>query len=479
MRSATVGQILVNETLPSEMRDYDRVLDKKGLRSLMEEIAQKHPEKYREVSFALNQIGRRGAQESGSFSFGLQHLKSSMAALKTRAKIREKLKTIFSNSKLSQEQISDAIVRAVGTEMQPQQKAIYEEALKGKNPLALQVASGTRGKVMNLASLLGSDLLYADHRDRPLPIPVLRSYSEGLSPAEYWAGTYGARKGIMATKFATQEAGFLSKQLNQVAHRLMVTADDYEDEGQRRILRGVPVKLEDSDNEGALLAVDTGPYKKNTVITPKIRKHLQRLGKKKILIRSPMVGGSAAGGVYAKDVGVREKGTLPGKGEQVGLQAAQALSEPLSQAQLSAKHSGGVAGEEQAVGGFKYINQLIQVPKRFRGGAAHSTQDGTVQRVEEAPAGGVYVTIDEKPHYVAEGYEVKVKKGDKVEAGDVISEGFPNPALITQYKGVGEGRRYFVETYRDAMKGAGISAHRRNIELLSRGLINHVRLTDE
>lgn len=479
MRSATVGQILVNETLPSEMRDYDRVLDKKGLRSLMEEIAQKHPEKYREVSFALNQIGRRGAQESGSFSFGLQHLKSSMAALKTRAKIREKLKTILSNSKLSQEQISDAIVRAVGTEMQPQQKAIYEEALKGKNPLALQVASGTRGKVMNLASLLGSDLLYADHRDRPLPIPVLRSYSEGLSPAEYWAGTYGARKGIMATKFATQEAGFLSKQLNQVAHRLMVTADDYEDEGQRRILRGVPVKLEDSDNEGALLAVDTGPYKKNTVITPKIRKHLQRLGKKKILIRSPMVGGSAAGGVYAKDVGVREKGTLPGKGEQVGLQAAQALSEPLSQAQLSAKHSGGVAGEEQAVGGFKYINQLIQVPKRFRGGAAHSTQDGTVQRVEEAPAGGVYVTIDEKPHYVAEGYEVKVKKGDKVEAGDVISEGFPNPALITQYKGVGEGRRYFVETYRDAMKGAGISAHRRNIELLSRGLINHVRLTDE
>ena len=479
MRSATVGQILVNETLPPEMRDYDRVLDKKGLRSLMEEVAEKHPERYREISFALNQIGRRGAQESGSFSFGLQPLKSSKSALETRKKIREKLKRILQNNKLSQEQLSDAIVRAVGTEMQPQQQAIYQEALQGKNPLALQVASGTRGKVMNLASLLGSDLLYADHRDRPLPIPVLRSYSEGLSPAEYWAGTYGARKGIIATKFATQDAGFLSKQLNQVAHRLMVTGDDYEDEAQRKLLRGVPVNLEDADNEGALLAIDTGPYKKNTVITPKIRKHLQRLGKKKILVRSPMVGGSASGGVYAKDVGVRERGTLPGRGEQVGLQAAQALSEPLSQAQLSAKHSGGVAGEEQAVGGFKYINQLIQVPKKFKGGAAHSTQDGTVQRVEEAPAGGNYVTIDEKPHYVAEGYKLKVKKGDKVEAGDVISEGFPNPALITQYKGVGEGRRYFVDAYRDAMKGAGISAHRRNIELLSRGLINHVRLTDE
>ena len=155
MRSATVGQILVNETLPPEMRDYDRVLDKKGLRSLMEEVAEKHPERYREIAFALNQIGRRGAQESGSVSFGLQHLKSSKSALETLKKIREKLKRILQNNKLSQEQLSDAIVRAVGTEMQPQQQAIYQEALQGKNPLALQVASGTRGKVMNLASLLG------------------------------------------------------------------------------------------------------------------------------------------------------------------------------------------------------------------------------------------------------------------------------------------------------------------------------------
>jgi hypothetical protein len=479
MRSATVGQFLVNETLPDELRDYDRVLDKDGLRSLLQEVAAKHPDRYREISFNLNQIGHRGAQESGGFSFGLRHLKTSKAAQETRKRIKTRLTSILKRSDLDDAQVSDAIVRAVGSEMKPQQEAILAEALAENNPLALQIKSGTRGNVMNLASLLGSDLLYADHRDRPLPIPVLRSYSEGLSPSEYWAGTYGARKGIVAAKFATQDAGFLSKQLNQIAHRLLVTDEDYEESDQRELLRGVPVDVEDSDNEGALLAIDTGPYKKNTVITPKIRKHLKRLGKKRILIRSPMVGGSASGGVYSRDVGVRETGKLPGRGEQVGLQAAQALSEPLSQAQLSAKHSGGVAGEEEAVGGFKYINQLIQVPKRFKGGAAHATKDGTVQRIEKAPAGGYLVTINEEPHYIGDGYGLKVKKGDKIEAGDVISEGFPNPAIVTQYKGVGEGRRYFVEAYRDAMESAGLSPHRRNIELLSRGLINHVRLTDE
>jgi|TARA_R110000824_G_scaffold82768_7_gene207441 DNA-directed RNA polymerase subunit beta' len=479
MRSATVGQFFVNESLPEEMRDYDRVLDKKGLTTLLQEVAQNHPEKYRDISFALNTIGRKGAQESGSFSFGLRHLKTSKAALATRKRVQGRLAKILSQADLDDAQISEAIIRATGSEMKPQQEAIMQEALGDENPLASQVRAGARGSAMNLSSLLGSDLLYADHRDQPLPIPVLRSYSEGLSPAEYWAGTYGARKGIMATKFATQDAGFLSKQLNQVAHRLVVTDEDYEEEAQRQLRRGVPVETEDLDNEGALLAMDTGPYKRNTVITPKIRKHLKRLGKKRILIRSPMVGGSPAGGVYSKDVGVRERGNLPGRGEQVGLQAAQALSEPLSQAQLSAKHSGGVAGEEEAVGGFKYINQLIQVPKKFKGGAAHTTMDGTVQRIEKAPAGGSFVVVNDVPHYVADGFDLKVKKGEKVEAGDILSEGMPNPALVTKYKGVGEGRRYFVEAYRDAMRSAGLSPHRRNIELLSRGLINHVRLTDE
>ena len=479
MRSATVGQFFVNESLPEEMRDYDRVLDKKGLTALLREVAQNHPDKYRDISFALNTLGRKGAQESGSFSFGLRHLKTSKAALATRKRVQDRLAKILSQADLDDAQISEAIIRATGSEMKPQQEAIMQEALGDENPLASQVRAGARGSAMNLSSLLGSDLLYADHRDQPLPIPVLRSYSEGLSPAEYWAGTYGARKGIMATKFATQDAGFLSKQLNQVAHRLVVTDEDYEEAAQRQLRRGVPVETDDSDNEGALLAMDTGPYKRNTVITPKIRKHLNRLGKKRILIRSPMVGGSPAGGVYSKDVGVRERGNLPGRGEQVGLQAAQALSEPLSQAQLSAKHSGGVAGEEEAVGGFKYINQLIQVPKKFKGGAAHTTMDGTVQRIEKAPAGGSFVVVNDVPHYVADGFDLKVKKGDKVEAGDILSEGMPNPALVTRYKGVGEGRRYFVEAYRDAMRSAGLSPHRRNIELLSRGLINHVRLTDE
>jgi len=475
MLNATVGQLLVNEALPEELRDYNRVLDKKGMHSLLQELARKHPDKYREVSFKLNQIGQRAAQDQGGMSFGMQHLRRSKAANKVRDRIQAQISSILDDDNINDQERSDRIVRLVGKEMGPQQKAILEEAIENKNPLALQVLSGSRGKPMNLASLLGSDMLYSNHRDEVIPIPVLRSYSEGLTPEEYWAGTYGARRGIIATKFATQEAGFLSKQLNQAGHRLVVMDED----GDVDETRGMIADTDDMDNEGALLAQNVGPYKRNTPLTPKILKHLKRLGKNRILIRSPLVGGSPEGGVYARDVGIRETGKLPGRGEQVGLQAAQALSEPISQGQLSAKHSGGVAGEEKAVGGFQYINQLIQTPKRMQGGAAHAEKDGRVQRVEEAPQGGHYVTINDQKHYVGSGFKPKVKKGDEVEAGDLISDGIPNPAIIVKHKGVGEGRRYFVNEFRKAMASSGMQGHRRNIELLARGLINHVQMTDE
>jgi hypothetical protein len=480
MLDATVGQFLINDALPEELRDYTRVLDSKSLRSLLAQVARQYPEKYREVSFRLNQIGQRAAQDDGGMSFSLRHLKRSKAATEIRKKIQEKVRAVLADDSLSDQQRTDKITLIVGRESEAQQKAVLEEALKEKNPLGLQVLSGSRGKPMNLASLLASDMLYSDHRDEVIPVPVLRGYSEGLSPEEYWAGAYGARRGIIATKFATQEAGFLSKQLNQAGHRLVVMGEDREDaEDPEAPVRGLIVDTGDMDNEGSLLARDAGPYKKNTPLTPKIIKHLDRMGIKRILVRSPLVGGSPEGGVYARDVGIRERGTLPGRGEQVGLQAAQALSEPISQGQLSARHSGGVAGQEKAVGGFQYINQLIQIPKKMQGGAAHTTVDGTVQRVEPAPAGGHYVTIDDKQHYVGEGFEVKVKKGDYVEAGDLLSAGIPNPALITEYKGVGEGRRYFVNEFKKAMASSGMQGHRRNIELLARGLINHVKLTEE
>lgn len=478
MLRTTVGQLLVNRTLPKDLQDHSRVLDKKSIAALLRQVAEKHPEKYREVAKKLSDVGRDAAYTSGGHSFGIRDLVAPPSAVAARLRIAQGLKRIHANPKWDEKRKNEEIVKLVGREQETLEESIFEESKAEGNPLAAQIASGARGNKMNLKSLRGGDLLYVDNRSNVIPVPVTKSYSEGLTPVQYFAGGYGARKGITDLKFATQDAGFFSKQLNQATHRLLVTAlDDPDDDGST--LRGYPSETTDKDNVGALLAQPVGEYPRNTIITPKILRDLEDQGIEDILVRSPLTGSTPEGGVYARDVGVREKGKLAPIGDYVGMAAAQALSEPLTQAQISSKHTGGVAGAGNSISGFKYINQLVQVPKTFKGGAAHAQLDGRVDSVAEAPQGGHFVTISGQKHYVGTGYDVKVKRGDVIEGGDVISAGIPNPAEIVKHKGIGEGRRYFVGAFQKALKDSNISAERRNIELLTRGLINHVRLTDE
>lgn len=474
-----MGQILVNRHLPPDLRDYNRILDKKGIEKLFQEVAERHPDKYRDISRRLSDVGRDVAYQTGGFSFGLRDMQPSEAARRARAQIERDVHLIHARPDLDDEAKEGAIVEAVGKHQKKLQDDILAEAEAKGNPLAQQIRSGARGNPMNLKSLLGADLLYTDHHGRAIPIPVLNPYPHGLSPVEYWAGAFGARKGVADTKFATQEAGFFAKQLTQAAHRLVVTGLDSDQEPDPYTIRGLPVDVDDPDNVGALLAHPAGPYGRNTHLTPKVLKDLKGRGVGRILVRSPTVGGPPQGGVWARDVGVRERGTLPTGNDFVGIAAAQALSEKLTQGQLGSKHSGGVAGADKSVTGFKFINQLVQVPKAFRGGAAHAQLDGTVSGVREAPQGGHYVDVGGEEHYVPHGRDVLVRPGDRVEAGDVLSEGTPNPAEIVRHKGIGEGMRHFTDAFRDAYRRSGMGVDRRNIELLARGLINHVRVTEE
>lgn len=482
MLKTTLGQLMINEALPPDLRNYDRVLDKKEMAKLGDDLARKYPDKYREIMKRLFDVGKDSSYTTNGLSFSLDNFKSPVAARELQAKLRQQLRGIMANSNLSDAQRNLRILELNAKIQQEMADRVFKEAEEHDNPLYRQVVGTGKGNKFVLNSLIGGADQYIDHRDEPIPIPVVHSYSQGLSPAEYFAGSFGARKGIMDTKGAVQDAGFFGKQLAQVSHRLLVTADDEDDpeHEDKNFERGLPSDVDDPDNEGALLSRPIGPYKRNTVLTPKILKDIKAMGVKDILVRSPLVGGPADGGVFSKDVGYREKGRLAPIGDYVGLAAAQALTEPVTQAQLSSKHSGGVAaGGAKAVSGFKAINALLQVPKKFPNGAAHAQIDGVVTNIREAPQGGHYVQVGGQEHYVPVDSALTVKKGDTVEAGDVLSDGIPNPAEIVKHKGIGEGRKYFVSAIRDVYKNSGITAHRRNVELFARGLINHVRLTEE
>jgi len=481
MLRTTPGEILINRALPEDLRRPGRVLDSGGIKELFQELAEKHPDRYADVASRLVRLGGDVAFQKGGLSFGVRHLRTARAALAQRAEIRRAIDGILDDPGLDEKGREAKILAELDARRKPLEDAIFDESLAEENPLAHQILSGVRGNRTNLRSLRGMDLTYVDHRDRPIPIPILKSYSEGLDPAEYWAGAYGARKGVLDVKQSTADSGFFAKQLVQAAHRLITTARDSDEPDETASRRGLPVDVDDPDNVGALLARPALGHPRNTVVTPRILKHLKDSGVSRILVRSPVVGGPPEGGVYARDVGIREKGKIPPIGDYVGHAAAQALAEKLTQGSLSSKHSGGVAGASAgaATTGFKAVERLVNPPKAYPGAAAHAQADGRVTAVEEAPQGGWYVHVGAERHYAPPGFDPVVKVGDEVEAGDLLSEGVPNPTEIVRHKGIGEGRRYFARALLDTYRRSGMPAHRRNVELLARGLIDHVTLDEE
>jgi len=273
-----------------------------------------------------------------------------------------------------------------------------------------------------------------------------------------------------STKEGTAKSGFLGKQLAFLEHRLTVTEKDC------GATSGLPVDATDPDNTGAVLARDSGDLKSGIILSSRdVKNHKPG----KILVRSPLTCWSPHG-VCAKCAGQREKGRLPDVGDNIGIAAAQAVGERVAQMSLGAKHGGGTVGGQSAVGqsGFALINSFLQAPRVFQGAATVASLAGQVSSIDAAPQGGHYIRIGGKEHYVGPDHTVTVKAGETVDPGDPLSNGVVTPRDTVQYKGIGEARRQFVTTFLSALRENGVKAHRRNIELLARGLINHVRVTD-
>jgi DNA-directed RNA polymerase subunit beta' len=268
-------------------------------------------------------------------------------------------------------------------------------AVAQENPLALQILSKARGNPGQLTAITASPGIYTDANDEIVPLFVRRSYAEGLSPAEYYAATFGTRKGVISTKFATRDAGDFGKQLNTAAADLIVTEEDC------GTSNGIPVSVGDKDSIGALLAKDVSGYKAEAPVTGRMLNKLEN-DYDKIAVRSPITC-QAKGGVCKKCVGLRENGKLPELRQAVGIQASSALAERIAQGSLNVKHAGGQAaggGGEKVYAGFPIINQIGQIPKTFRHKATLADVDGEVSKVEQAPQGGTNVYIGDTVHYI-------------------------------------------------------------------------------
>lgn len=262
-----------------------------------------------------------------------------------------------------------------------------------------------------------------------------------------------------------------SKQMTQTALHLVVNAKDC---GTRN---GIDLSLDDPSVRHRVLARAVAGVPAGTILDRMAMAHLRKAKVDKVLVRSALTCQSDHG-LCSKCVGAGPTGKLPAIGDSIGVTASQAIGEPITQMALNSKHVGGVAGQKREYSGFQVINQIVQSPETFPDRAAVAEHDGTVESITDAPQGGSFVRVAGQDHYVPSGYPVLVKPGDKVEAGDQLSDGLVDAGDIVRLRGLGEGRRYYADRLKKVLDDSGMQADRRNTEVLARAAIDHVRVED-
>ena len=466
----TIGSILINDTLPEKLRDYQEVYNKKAVKNKFTIIAKDYPNQYADIVLKIKQLGDKISYDQGA-SFSLDDLvpiKEKFDTINTARGIFEKSKEIKDRD-IKSNYILENIVNL--------RKKLTDDIMEktvDTNRLTKQVASGSRGKPDQLNSMIGAPLLYADHKDRPIFTLIENNFAEGLTPVEYWASAYGTRKGTVSSALGTAITGAFSKSLNRGVDTTVVTTQDCNTEN------GIYENLNEKSIYGRYTAESYGKYPKLTLVTPEVTDDLKKSNIKRIKVRSPITC-EAEKGICAYCRGITEHNRLPFVGENVGLVSAQTITEPITQSALSTKHGGGLAGSSTLAGSVLDMSkQMLNIPTNFVNETPLSNADGKITDIKKAPQGGNYIEINDKNIiYVHPGLKIKVKKGQEIESGDALVEEegtLMNPSMLIKHKGLGEGRKYFVDKFNQWLSGG---VDKKHFEVISRALLNKAIVTKD
>jgi len=458
----TAGIAIAIGNLPPMLRDYNMVWDKKNITRVMGMLAKQEPTKYQFVVDLFKELGGLYAYKLGSTfklsDFDLQKLKKMRDAYFSKT---DKALAKIDNSNLSKQEKEQRI----GEELRKAQ-AFASNLMEQQtnNTFNRLYVSGAKGSGGQITQILSSPTVVADPKNRLIPSLIHHSYLEGLSPADYFTSSYGTRKGSIAAKLFVAPAGALSKEIMGNTLEVVVSC--------KECGTGRGLKRDIDDKENVLYRLEAGT---NKFIDPNYYEQLKRKGIREVTVRSPATC-EAREGVCQHCFGFDEKMQFPEIGENVGVMASQAVSEVISQNTISSKHTAGTAAEDNY--GFNEVKAFYNMSSKFSGAAVISEVSGKVSKIEQSATGGMNVFIDKKKYFVPPGRRVTVVLGQDIKAGDPISNGIMPFSKIVPHKGIEQGRQLFIEAANDIYNKAGAHTIKKNLETISRGLINYVEITD-
>jgi DNA-directed RNA polymerase subunit beta' len=458
----TVGRVLFNQILPSQIGFQNITYDKGKLNDLAmicyEAVGQW------ETAIILDNVketGFRYATKAGvTFSFGdIIVPKKKDAILEASEKEVNKIFDLQMKGGITEnERFSRVVDQWKKTSVRVTDELMEELShdRNGLNSIYMMYKSGARGSKDQIKQLGGMRGLM----DKPsktsasgggdvIETPIKSNFKEGLTVLEYFISTHGARKGLADTALKTADAGYLTRRLVDVAQNAIITMEDC------GTSKGVHMTCLKEGNEivqtlaeriqGRTAAEDiVDPVTGKTIVqtgedvTNKMARTIQNHGIISVKVRSVLTCEADRGicaACYGRNLATQKAVII---GEPVGIIAAQSIGEPGTQLTLRTFHIGGASST---------ATELAEVASNYDGIVKFERMNYVINRenqyISVSHLGKVNIVDEKDEDKILEEYKVEyaatihVKDGQKVAKDTVLLswDQYNNP-LISTAKGV-------------------------------------------
>ena len=409
-------------------------------------------------------------------------------------KMVEKINKQYNRGLITNEERFNKVISTWDAAKGEVQKELHAKAdADMDNPIFMMMHSKARGSISNFTQIAGMRGIMSKPDGTPVEIPITSNFREGLSVAEFFLSTHGARKGSADTALKTADSGYLTRRLVDVSQDIIVREEDCGTEN------GVVVRAFINDKTGEVIErlYDRilGRYANKKVINPTTK---EVICEKLDLITEAIADKIIAAGIEEVEIrttltcntvnGVCRKcygrnlatGNIVEIGEAVGIMAAQSIGEPGTQLTMRTFHTGGVAGGEDITQGLPRIQELFEarIPK---GKATIAEINGKVTKIEE-DHGKYKISItndlETKEHVTNYGSKLRVEIGDVVTTGDKLTEGSISPKELLAVTDPLTTQEYILKEVQHVYRSQAVDISDKHVEIIAKRMISKIRIVE-